>query len=399
VFVGDDDLYNCSNIEGINLGTWVVSQQECLFHDPQHFVLLFVGSSILITGLLTALITAKCLLKRRAPKAFREYIRMGDMGRVLNANDRHYEYDVFVSYDEEDGDWVRNVLAPEVEGRWGVRLCLHYRDFHPGKQILDIECCVNNSRRMMFIFYPYFAQSRWCRFELSLGLHQAMCHNENLLVVYLSNTAAEDMSAGMAAILRSNTCLRWAEQGWEAAQFWRSLRAALPQAGAVADVVDQPMRRAFNVDNGHYEYDVFVSYAEEDEDWVRNVLAPEVEGRWGVRLCLHYRDFHPGRQILDNTERRVEGSRMMMFVFSPHFARSRWCEFQLSMGFGMNRDDFLLVVYLSHVADDDLTPGMAAILKSCTFLEWARRGRKAAQFWNSLRAALPHGGEGPHAGQ
>jgi hypothetical protein len=64
----------------------------------------------------------------------------------------------------------------------------------------------------------------------------------------------------------------------------------------------------------------------------------------------------------------------------------------------MNRDNFLLVVYLSHVADDDLTPGMSAILKSCTYLEWARRGRKAAQFWNSLRAALPNTGHGAHVG-
>jgi hypothetical protein len=328
---------------------------------------------------------------------------MRDTRRVLNANDRHYEYDVFVSYAEEDGDWVRNVLAPEVEGRWGVRLCLHQRDFHPGKQILDnIESCVNDSRLMMFVFSTHFAQSRWCRFELSLGLHHAMCHNENLLVVYLSNVAAEDLTAGMAAILRSNTCLRWAERGWEAAQFWRSLRAALPQAGAgaVADNADQLVRRAWNANDGHYEYDVFVSYAEEDGDWVRNVLAPEEEGRWGVRLCLHYRDFHPGRQMLDNIECCVEGSRKMMFIFSPHFAHSRWCEFQLAMGLAMNRDDFLLVVYLSHVADDDLTPGMSAILKSCTYLEWARRGRKAAQFWNSLRAASPHAvqdaGEGLH---
>jgi hypothetical protein len=101
---------------------------------------------------------------------------------------------------------VRNVLAPEVEGRWGYRLCLHYHDFHPGKQILDnIERCLNNSRRMMFIFSPFFAHSRWCRFELCLGLHQAMYHNEHLLVVYLSHVAAEDLTAGMTAILRSNT--------------------------------------------------------------------------------------------------------------------------------------------------------------------------------------------------
>jgi hypothetical protein len=60
VFVGDDDLYNCSNLNGINMQTWVVSQQECLFH----FMLLFVASFMLLTGLLTTLV---CLKKQRSP--------------------------------------------------------------------------------------------------------------------------------------------------------------------------------------------------------------------------------------------------------------------------------------------------------------------------------------------
>jgi hypothetical protein len=124
------------------------------------------------------------------------------MQRALNVIDGHYEYDIFVSYAEEDGNWVRNVLAPRVEGRWGVRLCLHYRDLHPAKQILDnIECCVDGSRRMMFVFSPHFASSPWCQFELSLGLDQALSRDDYLLVVYLTDVAAEDMTASMAAIL------------------------------------------------------------------------------------------------------------------------------------------------------------------------------------------------------
>jgi Leucine-rich repeat (LRR) protein len=65
VFVGNDDLYNCSNMNGITMRRWVVSHQECPFHDPQHFVLLFVVSLILLTGLLTGLIILKRALKIR----------------------------------------------------------------------------------------------------------------------------------------------------------------------------------------------------------------------------------------------------------------------------------------------------------------------------------------------
>jgi hypothetical protein len=63
MFAGDDDQYNCSNLNDTNMQTWVVSQQECLFHDPYHFVLLLiaaeVATSILFIGLLTALACLK----------------------------------------------------------------------------------------------------------------------------------------------------------------------------------------------------------------------------------------------------------------------------------------------------------------------------------------------------
>jgi netrin-G2 len=59
IFVGDDDLYSCSNLYDTNMQTWVVSQKECLFHDPKHFVFLFVASLMLLIGLLSALACLK----------------------------------------------------------------------------------------------------------------------------------------------------------------------------------------------------------------------------------------------------------------------------------------------------------------------------------------------------
>jgi hypothetical protein len=144
-------------------------------------------------------------------------------------DEERYRYDTFVSYAEEDVDWVQNVLMPVVEGGMGLRLCLHYRNFHPGKQILDsIECCLEDSRRMMFVFSPHFAHSRWCQFELSLGHDHMMGRNQDLLVIYLSDVPPEELTAGMAAILRSCTYLRWtAERGQDASHFWSTLRIAL----------------------------------------------------------------------------------------------------------------------------------------------------------------------------
>lgn len=43
------------------------------------------------------------------------------------------QYDAFVSYNIHDEPWVLRELLPKLEGEQGWRLCLHHRDFQPGK--------------------------------------------------------------------------------------------------------------------------------------------------------------------------------------------------------------------------------------------------------------------------
>ena len=52
--------------------------------------------------------------------------------QATNEPATHYIYDIFVSYDSSDSQWVVQTLLPELEGRRGLRLCLHERDFTPG---------------------------------------------------------------------------------------------------------------------------------------------------------------------------------------------------------------------------------------------------------------------------
>jgi hypothetical protein len=58
------------------------------------------------------------------------------------------------------------------------------------------------------------------------------------------------------------------------------------------------VRRRY-LQQGHFDFDVFVSYASENLPWVRQNLMAELEGRAGLRLCIHERDFIPGKNIVD----------------------------------------------------------------------------------------------------
>ncbi len=77
-------------------------------------------------------------------------------------------------------------------------------------------------------------------------------------------------------------------------------------------------------------YDAFVSYSQHDAEWVEEILVPELESAHPpFALCLHKRDFQPGRWIVDNIIDSIEKSHRTLFVLSEHFVTSEWCRYEL----------------------------------------------------------------------
>ena len=148
------------------------------------------------------------------------------------------------------------------------------------------------------------------------------------------------------------------------------------------------MRRRLHEEN--FTYDVFVSSAEEDEAWVLEELLPTLEGRLGLRVCFHKRDFVPGKNILNNIVDSVKGSKKFLMVFSKDFAASRWCQFELDLCLGhvFDNDDDLIVTCLDDVASRDVTSTMTAVLRTTTYIQWPRDPDAAASFWGRIERAL-----------
>ncbi|XP_025089263.1 toll-like receptor 2 type-2 [Pomacea canaliculata] len=140
----------------------------------------------------------------------------------------------------------------------------------------------------------------------------------------------------------------------------------------------------------HFTYDVFVGYAEEDRKWVMQELLPVVEGQWNLRACVHERDFIPGKHIVDNIADCVQDSRKILMVFSPDYARSEWCQFELKycQCCVMDRDEVLVLVLLHETESRDMTSAMFAVMKTTTYIEWANTVDARDSFWGRLSRAL-----------
>lgn len=150
------------------------------------------------------------------------------------------------------------------------------------------------------------------------------------------------------------------------------------------------------------KYDAFISYNSSDEMWVMDQLLPNLEGKGSsFKLCLHHRDFEPGRYILDNIVSAVYSSRKTVCVVSRNFLRSEWCSLEIQMAsyrlFDEHRD-VLLLVLLEPLSDRQLSSyhRMRKVMLKKTYLQWPGTEcvdptQSQELFWNQLRRAIGTG--------
>ncbi|XP_027487408.1 toll-like receptor 13 [Corapipo altera] len=146
-----------------------------------------------------------------------------------------------------------------------------------------------------------------------------------------------------------------------------------------------------------YAYDTFVSYNSADERWVLEELVPELE-HGALRLCLHHRDFRPGRAIVDNIVDAVYNSRRTVCVVSRGYLRSEWCSLEIQLASYRLFDelrDVLVLVFLEDIPEAELSAfhRMRRVLLRRTHLRWPSEPLARPLFWAKLRGALSGGDE------
>ncbi|KGM00177.1 Toll-like receptor 2 type-2, partial [Charadrius vociferus] len=142
-------------------------------------------------------------------------------------------------------------------------------------------------------------------------------------------------------------------------------------------------------------YDAFVSYSENDSDWVENIMVRELEQACPpFRLCLHKRDFVPGKWIVDNIIDSIEKSHKTLFVLSEHFVQSEWCKYELDFShfrlFDENNDAAILVLLepIQSKAIPKRFCKLRKIMNTKTYLEWPPGEEQQKRFWENLKGAL-----------
>ena len=188
-----------------------------------------VGSGILLSIIIAVII--KGIYQKHWWIRYHYFIarKMWIQSRKQEEESHEFRYDVFVSYNRHDKDWVDEVLQPKLEDENGIRLCLHERDFELGHEITEqIIASIENSRKTLLILSPHFVQSNWCKFEMSMA-HQKLFRtgHDVLLLAILKPLDGVEISKTLKALLEQKTYVEWSEDQHGQKLFWAKLIAAL----------------------------------------------------------------------------------------------------------------------------------------------------------------------------
>ncbi|XP_050685741.1 toll-like receptor 3 [Leptidea sinapis] len=161
-------------------------------------------------------------------------MRNSAMLSLINTNDigdetKNFNYDVFVSYCNEDRAWVLDQLLPHVEKDCNISVCLHERDFQVGLSILEnIVSCMDRSKSIMLIISQRFLLSQWCQFEMHLAQHRLLeTRREDLILILLEEIPRRLRPNTLHYLMLTKTYVVWPKEVSERDLFWRRMKKSL----------------------------------------------------------------------------------------------------------------------------------------------------------------------------
>ncbi|KAH9503954.1 hypothetical protein Btru_067447 [Bulinus truncatus] len=139
-------------------------------------------------------------------------------------------------------------------------------------------------------------------------------------------------------------------------------------------------------DTSRFKYDVFVSYANKDIEFVLQELCPKLQER-NIKVFLHGEKFKVGRYITDNIYKAVVKSRKTLVVITSHMLASHWCNYELQMAKqeGSSRGRNVLVfLFLEEIPSSKLGATVLAHIQSSTYIIYPKLPQHKVAFWDKL---------------
>ncbi|ESO99002.1 hypothetical protein LOTGIDRAFT_99642, partial [Lottia gigantea] len=119
----------------------------------------------------------------------------------------------FISYSQEDSEWVTQTLLPRLEHEtlgYQLKLCIRDRDCLIGSSTSEqIVACVENSRHTILILSNNFLRSEWRQFEFRTALSESVSGNRrHMIIVLLEDINMTNIDPDLKRCLKTRTYIK-----------------------------------------------------------------------------------------------------------------------------------------------------------------------------------------------
>ena len=141
-----------------------------------------------------------------------------------------------------------------------------------------------------------------------------------------------------------------------------------------------------SVKNEDKLYDAFVSYSVKDEDFVQQVLVPQLSehdiagSNNGHKLCLQHRDLPTSSSISDSFPGVAQLCAKHLLVVSRSYLETEWTQIKYALQDHKKLQPILILIEELSVLDLAAAPEFNLLMKAGPVLKWTDAG-----FWNKLR--------------
>ncbi|KAK3610830.1 hypothetical protein CHS0354_007207 [Potamilus streckersoni] len=289
-------------------------------------------------------------------------------------------------------DWVMNHIVDILEGgNYNFRVCDMARDFVIGFTFQEnLNQVARHSKRMiLLISEDWKTDDETFKVAWNIAQEKIKESKSNFGIIIIHGVTAKQ--------IKDKALLRFIKRGRCIESRHRLFVEKIIYSMPIKDIYRQKrkpntkslIQREFSINEGQVDdkrIHAYVSYSDQDLEFVTRELAPELERR-GYRLCLPDRDFIPGASKEENILKAIDVSLRTVFVLSDSHIKDEWSLFTFITACEKSlreKTNYLIVIVRENVDLATMDEQVKHYLKTYISLNMKDRW-----FWPKLFNGLP----------
>ncbi|XP_076086235.1 toll-like receptor 4 [Mytilus galloprovincialis] len=144
---------------------------------------------------------------------------------------------------------------------------------------------------------------------------------------------------------------------------------------------------------GQYRYDAFISYSDNEQNFIVKECIPKLERERNLKLCIHQRDFIPGEEITVNITSAIHDSKKTICIITRSFLDSYYCNFEFNMArmeniYHRKGQHILFLVFYEKIPAKDLSLVMLELIQKHSYIEYPNDEQGNELFWDKIKEAI-----------